>query len=358
MTESFRDVWAAQFDVLLLDLDGVVYAGSDAIPFAVESLSAVAEAGVRLAYVTNNASRPPSAVVSHLTRLGLQPHSSDVVTSAQAGARLLHDSLEPGADVLVVGGEGLHEAVAERGLRIVDSGIPAPAAVIMGFSPDVSWRELAQATYAVTGGATFVATNTDASIPTADGIAPGNGMLVQVVAQVTGTQPLVAGKPELPLMRESVERTRARRPLVVGDRLDTDIAGAARARLPSLLVLTGVSSVADLLAAGPGLRPDYLAADLRALIDGPVAVTRASHARPDPAEAAHPDDWLRSVAAATRSAWAAADRGNAVDAAGISAELLGARPTENETGRAADSGSPGDDRVDGQSTDSAGKRDL
>ncbi len=326
MSEAFRDVWAAQFDVLLLDLDGVVYAGSDAIPFAVESLTTVADAGVRLAYVTNNASRPPSAVVDHLTRLGLKPQAKDVVTSAQAGARLLHFELEPGSDVLVVGGEGLREAVREQGFNIVSDGVSGPAAVIMGFSPDVSWRELAQATYAVNSGALFVATNTDLTIPTADGIAPGNGTLVGIVAQVTDTQPLVAGKPELPLMRASVERTNARRPLVVGDRLDTDIAGAARAKLPSLLVLTGVSSIADLLAAAPGSRPDYLAADLRALIDGPVAVIRASHARPDPEESDHADAWLGSVAAATRSAWSAADRGTPLDTADIATQLVDSRP--------------------------------
>ncbi len=326
MSPDPTKAWAAAFDVLLLDLDGVVYAGPAAIPHAVESLNLLTTDGVRLAYVTNNASRPPSVVVEHLTSLGLQPAAEDVVTSAQAGARMLNDALEPGADVLVVGGPGLHEAVAERGFRIVASGLGDPAAVIIGFNPDTSWRQLAQATYAVTNGAEFFATNTDLTIPTADGIAPGNGMLVDVVARVTGVTPRVAGKPERPLMLESVERTGAQHPLVVGDRLDTDIAGARGADLPSLLVLTGVSSVADLLAADAALRPDYLAADLRALIHGPVALEDTA-GTPAASNATSPvDNWLRSVAAAARESWNLADSGGDPDLAALTRELEDARP--------------------------------
>lgn len=265
-------LWASQFDVLLLDLDGVVYTGGAAVPHAVDSLALVHRAGVRLAYVTNNASRTPSAVVTHLRQLGLAVEVEDVVTSAQAGGRLLAERLAPAAKVLVVGGAGLHEAVQARGFGTVAEAADGPDAVIMGFSPDIAWRQLAQATYAVRRGAYFVATNTDRTIPTAEGIAPGNGLLVGVVAAATGTTPVVAGKPETPLMRESVERTGARHPLVVGDRLDTDIAGANRAGLASLLVLTGVTGAADFAAATDDERPTYIGADLRALESGPVEV--------------------------------------------------------------------------------------
>lgn len=308
------DVWATGFDVLLLDLDGVVYAGDHAIAGAPEALASCRSAGVRLAFVTNNASRTPDDVAARLSGMGVAAQPADVVTSAQAGGRMLAQSLDPDARVLVVGGDGLHQAVTQRGFTVVSGAADGPDAVIMGFSPDVGWRQLAQATYAINAGALFFATNTDRTIPTGEGIGPGNGLLVGVVSAATGVEPAVAGKPEPPLMLESVERTKARRPLVVGDRLDTDIAGAAAARLPSLLVLTGVSQARDLLVAPPGARPDFVARDLSGLIDGPVPLMRASHARPEPTgEAPGGDEWLAALARQAHAAWAAADRGELFD---------------------------------------------
>jgi hypothetical protein len=139
----------------------------------------------------------------------------------------------------------------------------------------VDWWQLAEGSYAVNAGLLWVATNTDLTIPTARGIAPGNGTLVQAVRTATGQDPVVAGKPELPLHREAVARTAAHDPLVVGDRLDTDIEGAVRAGSPSLLVLTGVTDPAALLAAPPPRRPTYLAADLRGLVQRHPGVTRS-----------------------------------------------------------------------------------
>ena len=258
---------AAAHDVLLLDLDGVVYRGPNPVPHAVTSLCAVHEQfGVRLAYVTNNASRTPAEVAATLRGFGLPAQPADVVTSAQAGARVLTEHIAPGDNVLVVGGPGLLEAVQDRGFTVVTSAAERPVAVIQGFHPHVGWEELAEATYAIRAGAIFVATNTDRTIPTPHGVAPGNGLLVGVVEAACGVTPLVAGKPETPLMAESIARTGAARPLVVGDRLDTDIEGANRAGVPSLLVLTGVSTLADAQAADASLRPTFIAADLRGLL--------------------------------------------------------------------------------------------
>ncbi|MFI0433693.1 MAG: HAD-IIA family hydrolase [Candidatus Nanopelagicales bacterium] len=278
-------------DTLLLDLDGVVYAGSAAIPHAVDVLSAARADGVQLAFVTNNASRTPESIADHIADLGLPVDPAEVVTSAQAGARMLGERLHAGAPVLVVGGEGLRRAVAERGFAVVDSAAAQPAAVIQGFSPDVGWRQLAQATFAIRAGARFFATNTDRTIPTGEGIGPGNGLLVGVVAQATGVQPRVAGKPEVPLMAESVERTHAQRPLVVGDRLDTDIEGANNVDLPSLLVLTGVSTLADLAVAPAAQRPTFLGLDLRSLHAPPVAL--GDPLASDGAQTSDEPAWLR-----------------------------------------------------------------
>jgi len=321
------------YDTALLDLDGVVYAGPEAVPHAVESLTAAHDAGMRLAYVTNNASRTPDAVAEHLTELGVPAAAEDVVTSAQAAARLVAERVPAGAEVLVVGGQGLVEAVRERGLRPVSELGEGTAAVVQGYSPDLGWRQLAEASYAVHRGLPWVASNTDLTVPTARGKAPGNGTLVNAVRAATGAEPVVAGKPLPPMHRETVIRTGAKRPLVVGDRLDTDIEGAFNGGVDSLLVLTGVTGPAELLAARPQHRPTYVAADLRGLAEPQPEVTadgdgfacrgwRASVAdagrggagvlRLD-ARGEDPLDGLRALCAA---AWGAADAAGGVGGSG------------------------------------------
>jgi glycerol-1-phosphatase len=261
------------YDVALLDLDGVVYLGSAPVAGAAEALREAAARGMRLAFVTNNASRTPAAIAAQLTRLGVPAAAGDVVTSGQAAARLLARRLPPGARVLVVGGNGLRIALRERGLRPVSAAAERPAAVVQGFSPDLSYALLAEGALAVTRGALYVATNADITLPTARGAEMGNGSLVQAIATATGHQPVVAGKPETPLHAEAVHRTGAKRPLVVGDRLDTDIEGAVRAGADSLVVLTGVSSPADVVLAPASRRPSYLAAGLAGLLEPHPGVT-------------------------------------------------------------------------------------
>ncbi|MFJ9521046.1 HAD-IIA family hydrolase [Kitasatospora sp. NPDC101801] len=254
------------YDTALLDLDGVVYAGPNAIEHAADSLAVARDGGMRLAYVTNNASRPPRVVAGHLTELGVPAEPADVINSAQAAARLIAEKVPAGAKVLVVGGAGLVEALAEHGLVAVRSLDDQPLAVVQGYDPSVGWQQLAEASYAVASGLPWVASNTDLTVPTARGIAPGNGTLVAAVRTATGVEPEVAGKPQPPMHRETVIRTGAKRPLVVGDRLDTDIEGAWNGGVDSLLVFTGVTTPALLLDAPVEHRPTYLAADLRGLL--------------------------------------------------------------------------------------------
>jgi HAD superfamily hydrolase (TIGR01450 family) len=259
------DPLSTRYDAALLDLDGVVYLGGTPIAGAADALAVAVGNGMRLAFVTNNALRTPSAIAAQLVGMGIPATAADIVTSAQAAAHLIADRFPAGSPVLVVGGMGLRLAVRERGLRPVSTAADKPVAVVQGYTPDISYGLFAEAALAIRAGALFVGSNADATLPSRRGPLPGNGSLLQVLVSATGQQPVVAGKPEPPLHAESVERVGARRPLVVGDRLDTDIEGAHRGGADSLLVLTGVTGPADLLTVPPQRRPVYVAADLSGL---------------------------------------------------------------------------------------------
>jgi glycerol-1-phosphatase len=265
-------------DVVLADLDGVVYKGRNAIPHAVESLNSAA-ASARIGYITNNAARTDATVAEHLTSLGLAAKASDVVTSPQAAVRLLVERVQAGSRILVVGGAGLIDEVEKAGFVAVRKAADKPAAVIQGFAPEVGWVQLAEASFALGAGVQpeipWIATNTDWTIPVEGGIAPGNGTLVSAVHTAVGRLPIVAGKPEVPIFEEAVARFSAKHPLFVGDRLDTDILGANRARIPSVHVLTGVDRAKQLLAADADSRPTYILEDLRGL-QAPYPQTRMS----------------------------------------------------------------------------------
>lgn len=254
------------YDVALLDLDGVVYIGRDAVPGAAASLAAARQHGQRLAFVTNNAARPPAAVAEHLTELGILADPVDVITSAHAAAHYLAERLSAGAPVLVVGTTGLEDALSERGLVPVHRDGEDVAAVVQGYSPELNWKQLAEGAVAISRGVPWIATNLDPTVPSPRGPLPGNGSFVAALRHATGRIPISTGKPDPTMHRESVQRSAALRPLVVGDRLDTDIEGANAADCASLLVLTGVTGARDLLRAPEHLRPTYVARDLSGLL--------------------------------------------------------------------------------------------
>ena len=249
-------------DALLVDLDGTVYRGGMAVPGVPSALDAVRAEGVAVRFVTNNASRAPGAVAAHLVGLGITAAPEEVSTSAQAGALVLADRLDPGAEVLVVGSPALADEVRAVGLVPTDKAGPRTAAVVQGLAQDIAYPLLAEATVAVRAGALWVACNVDKTIPTERGLLPGNGALVAAVREATDAEPVVAGKPAAPLMEASIAAAGATAPLVVGDRLDTDIEGAAAVGIPSLFVLSGVDTPASLLAAEPHRRPTHVARDV------------------------------------------------------------------------------------------------
>jgi HAD superfamily hydrolase (TIGR01450 family) len=253
-------------DALLLDLDGVVYAGPTAIPYAIEGINRAAN-DLRVGYITNNAARTDEVVAAHLRDLGLTVSAADVVTSPQASVRVLAGLVDAGSRILVVGGDGLVDEVEKGGFVVTRSAEDDPAAVIQGFSPQVGWEHLAEASFALHTGIPWVATNTDWTIPVARGIAPGNGTLVSAVHLAVGRLPVFAGKPEKPIFDVAAERFGARNALVVGDRLDTDILGGNRAGMATALVLTGIDRAKQVLAAPADQSPDYILRDLRQLFE-------------------------------------------------------------------------------------------
>lgn len=263
-------------ELLLADLDGVVYRGPGAIPGAIEQLNRASESA-QLAYVTNNASRTDTAVAEHLRALGLRARPSDVVTSPQAAVALLARTVPAGSRVLVVGGDGLVDELGKAGFAVTRSASDDPAAVVQGFAPHVGWEHLAEAAFALAeqpgrDPLPWIATNTDWTIPVERGLAPGNGTLVSAVHTAVQRLPVFAGKPETPIFDAAFERFGTRNALMIGDRLDTDIKGARAAAIPSLHVLTGVDRPKQLVAASQDMRPDYIVASLAELHE-PYPVT-------------------------------------------------------------------------------------
>ena len=263
---------ADSHDLAVLDLDGVVYVGKRAVDGAVDALDRVRAAGMKVAFVTNNAARTPETIAEHLRDLGIRAGADDVVTSAQAAARLVARRVPARSRVFLLGGDGLAQSLAQRGLEPVTSPDEVVAAVAQGFAPDMPWRRVIDGAILVRDGVPWVASNTDQTIPTERGLGPGNGTLVDLVARFSGRRPEVAGKPGAALFEETLERVGGDRPLFVGDRLDTDIAGAVSVGWDSLLVMSGVTGVAELVAAPVAQRPAYLAADLSALLEPQPAV--------------------------------------------------------------------------------------
>ena len=254
------------YDLVIFDLDGVLYIGDKPVAGAPEAVSRLRKQGVHVVYATNNASRAPETVADVLASFGVPAEPSDVLTSAQAAASVLAQRYESGSAVLVVGAPALSDQVRRAGLRPVRAAADGPAAVVQGYGPEVGWASLAEASVAIRAGAAWVATNTDRTLPSSRGPLPGNGAMVAALATALDREPdMVVGKPDPGLFEQAARATAARCSLVVGDRLDTDIEGANRAGMDSVLVLTGIHQPVDVLAAPAVRRPTYVSDDLDGL---------------------------------------------------------------------------------------------
>ena len=255
------------FDAALLDLDGTAYSGKLPIEHAATAAEEAREAGLKIGFVTNNASRTPLTVAEQLKELGFKAEPKDIMTSAMDVIAVMSEHLDEGASVYVVGGEGLRQALREAGYVLVDSADEEPAAVVQGFDASVTWAQLTEAAFALQRGAQYFATNLDATLPQERGFALGNGALVRAVSYATRKRPVAAGKPEPGIYQRAAELLDSENPIAVGDRLETDILGAVAAGIPALHVLTGVHDARAVICAPRGQRPSYLAMDMRGLLE-------------------------------------------------------------------------------------------
>jgi HAD superfamily hydrolase (TIGR01450 family) len=332
-----RDALVEGYDLVMFDLDGVVYIESAAVPGAPEQLARLRGGDTRVAFITNNASRPPEAVAEKLTGLGVEARPDEVVTSAQAAAHLLVERHGGDSVIACLGADGLQQALREVGLRPAAVDDDRAAALVTGYGPDVVWRDVMRAAVRVRDGLPWVASNTDRSLPTRFGPAPGHGVMVDMLERFSGVKAVVAGKPQRPLLDEAIRRLGGRRPLMVGDRLDTDIEGANNIGIDSLLVMTGVTGLPELAAAGPELRPTYVSVGLDGMFVAHPAPERDDSGwscggwraavegdRLQVSGDGMPDDWWRVVAAA---AWDHLDRSGApADVSGLAAPAAGQDP--------------------------------
>jgi glycerol 3-phosphatase-2 len=249
-------------DLLLFDLDGVLYRGDEPVPGAAEAIARARRAGTKVLFLTNNSARTPSEVAERLERMGFDAAEDEVLTSAMATAALLQRQSTTGT-AFVIGERGIREALTGAGIEVVDGTPTRTDLVVVGWDRGLDYDKLRTAALLIQRGARLIATNADASYPATDGLWPGAGSILAAVTTATGATPLVVGKPGRPRFEAAAEMTGATRPLMVGDRLDTDIAGAANIGWESFLVLTGASRPPDLLVSDA--LPSYVASDLSGL---------------------------------------------------------------------------------------------
>lgn len=262
---TWRRLRAAR--AFIFDMDGVLYRGTDLLPGVGDILNALELRDRRVILATNNSMSTPASYVTKLAKMGIEVPEEAIMTSGMATRDYLLQTLPPDAGLYVVGMPGLREQLfAETAFRPVQYGEETPAAVVVGLDLTFTYDKLTLANAALRAGARFVATNADATLPTESGLAPGAGSIIAAVTTASGAEPTVIGKPETPMLEQALARfgVAADETVMIGDRLDTDILGAQRAGMLTVLVLTGVSTREEL--ATSAVLPDLVVSDLPALL--------------------------------------------------------------------------------------------
>ena len=260
--------FVAAYDQVIMDLDGCVYLGGDPIDGAPEAIAALREGGKRIAFVTNDPRSSTEDYVQRLWGMGVQASLADVVTVGGAVQHVLVERYR-GRTVFAIGTDALRRHVADSGLRLLNGTDLATRAdvVVVGGTEDLVYEDLRVAALALRRGAEFLATGRDPTYPMPDGLWPGTGAIVAALEYATEREAAVIGKPEPQLFITALDRLGEGRTLVIGDRLDADVAAAAKAGLDAALVLSGGTTAAEAQAAKDP-KPVRVSADLRELVLG------------------------------------------------------------------------------------------
>ncbi len=247
----------------VIDMDGVLWEGDRPLPGLAEFFAALRARGLAFILATNNASRTPEDYQAKLAGFGVRVDRDEVLTSAQAAALYLRARAPAGTRVFPIGEAGVRQALAEQGFVLTELYDVSARYVVVGMDRGLSWDKLATATLNIRAGAVFVGTNPDRTIPTEHGITHGNGAVLAALQAATDAAPVIIGKPEPLMYRIALDRlgVEPAAAIAVGDRLDTDILGAGRAGLRSLLVLSGVTTRPDLERSE--IRPTWVMEDIR-----------------------------------------------------------------------------------------------
>jgi HAD superfamily hydrolase (TIGR01450 family) len=261
------------YDCILLDLDGVVYLGKTPVDNAVKTIKELQKRKINIAVITNNGSVTAKSVSKWMKDFGLDIKPSSIITSSQTLCWYLQNNYAKSAKILVVGSDALKESVSDAGFKVVEKEDKDPMAVVNGIAPDIAQKNLAEMCYAISKNIPWIPTNGDYTFPTEKGLAPGNGAINALITSITGKSPILMGKPEPHMFQQAAKIFDSQKPIVVGDRLDTDIQGANNAGFKSLCVLTGVSDMGQIKNAPASTRPTYVGKDLSALIDNNYLVS-------------------------------------------------------------------------------------
>lgn len=258
-----KSLQASSINALILDMDGVLWRGSEPVGNLAEIFDAISSLNMSVTLATNNASRAPEQYLEKLLDFGVRLELNQVVNSAQAASRYLKKKFPSGGPVYVIGEEGLHRGLKENGFY---HSTENPLAVVSGLDRSFTFETLSIATALIRSGALFIATNTDPTFPTPNGLTPGAGAIIAAIQTASGVKPVVAGKPSPELYLFALERmgSSPAETLVVGDRLTTDIAGAQEIGCPNALVLSGVTSLEEAENWSPP--PDLIAPDLTSVL--------------------------------------------------------------------------------------------
>ncbi len=257
-------ILAERYDAVLVDLDGVMYRGDEPVAGSGAVIDKVRALGTPVLFLTNNSSQTPEAVTAKLDRMGVSAFPAEILTSAVATAVMLEREGSSGQEAFVVGEEGIKTALRSAGVSVAEGEPESVDLVVVGIDRSADYAKLRTASLLIERGARLIATNSDGSYPAPDGLWPGAGALLAAVVTTTGASPVVVGKPSRPLFEAAQQLTGAAAPLVVGDRLDTDVAGAAGMGWDSLLVWTGAARPNELIGASQ--LPTFVGSDLSALL--------------------------------------------------------------------------------------------